>query len=186
MYVARIGVAHALAASPDLQDKLPLRCELEDHVVAAPISGRRIPTGIAGNPNKPSAVYMNSVFTIRPFVPGGQAAPAANQSSRRIELQHARRGADRFSGGTDPGRCKTQMWLWVRRPPSSPRPAPSCSGRSAISRPPGMPDPFDAWAGRYRTCRGAHSCITTPAGQNPHRVRLCHRSPSPDSPKNSE
>ena len=98
MDVHRVRIAGALAALADLHDELPVLRELQDHVVGAAARRRLGPAAVAADPDESLRIDRDAVLALGPVESRTVAAPAAQQLSRRVELEDRRRGVRALLG----------------------------------------------------------------------------------------
>ena len=135
MHGLRVGVALADASPADLQQKLPLVVELEEHVVVK-IPQRRCDRSAAADPHVVLVVDGDAMFAVRPVVAWAGAAPRVDEFSRmrRTPAPAAPRGsADPRESCSAGAACRRDRG--DPQPPMQRDPRPSRSAASAMPGP---------------------------------------------------
>src|SRR2546428_153619 len=91
MNILCILVSSALIAPADLQKKLALPGELEQHIVGSFWHSRVLP-GVPAYPDLVLVIHVNTVFLIRPLIGGllDQTTPPLDKFSGGVEFQDDR------------------------------------------------------------------------------------------------
>ena len=100
MHVDRVGVAFALIAAPDLQQKFAVEREFEQCIVGHRLKPRipALRAIVAAYPHMTVAVDVDTVLALRPFEAAARSAPRFHVVARRIEYHHGRRRQRRLVG----------------------------------------------------------------------------------------
>ncbi len=90
--VYRVDVAAACPTLADLHDELAVVGELQNHVVGATVRSHARPAAVAADPYESLPIDPDAVLALGPVVAVARAAPALDQCSVAIELEHWGRG----------------------------------------------------------------------------------------------